>query len=259
MFDLSDKVAVITGGASGIGLATARRFVAAGATVVVGDLSDATDIATELGGTYIKTDVADENAVEALLQAAVDHHGRLDIVLNNAGIAIGDGFITEQELDAYVETFKVNVLGVVHGLKHAPARMTRGGVIINKASLAGLIGFPGFGAYESSKWAVVGLTKTAAIELGPVGIRVNAVCPSGVETPMLTPDNAPAEEMAVIAYGQIINRTATAEEVAAAIHFLASDDASYITGLALPLDGGMMAGPSLPMIDLAMGAMRDAT
>ncbi|MDW3179801.1 MAG: SDR family NAD(P)-dependent oxidoreductase [Acidimicrobiia bacterium] len=250
MFMLTGKVAVITGGASGIGLATAERFVQAGATVVLADIADGAAIAAELGGTFHRTNVAEEADVSSLIDHAVDVHGGVDIMVNNAGIlGPGRGVLTDS-LAEIREVIDVNLFGVIHGTKYAAQVMTRGGSIVNTASMAGLIGFPGISAYGASKHGVVGYTKNIAIELGPKGIRANCVCPTGVQTPMI--QEAPEDHWAVRSQSlanQHVNRLAVADEVAAAIHFLASDDAAMINGNALEVDGGMHVGMSVQLVE----------
>ncbi len=253
MFDLSGKVAVVTGGASGIGLATARRFREAGAKVTILDVADATEAADAMGAEYIQTDVSVEEQVCEALAEVARRHGRIDVLVNNAGIGEGEGTIQEQAPEAYRHQFEVNVLGPVYGTKHVVDHMPPGGSIINMASMAGVIGFPGFASYGASKWALVGVTKTAALELAPRGIRVNAVCPTGVDTPMMDDvDPSLDDEVAVIEAIQPFGRLATAEEIAAAVHFLVADDCAMITGHALHVDGGLVAGPSIGAIELAL-------
>lgn len=255
MFSLHDKVAVVTGGASGIGAATVRRFAAAGASCVVADLVAADDLAEEVGGgAALMCDVTDESAVDSLVSAVVDRYGRLDVLVNNAGV-IGPGRgITADSMAATRQVLEINLFGVIHGTKAAAQVMQPGGVIINTASMAGMVGFPGLSAYGASKWGVVGLTKHSAVELGVRGIRVNCVCPTGVDTPMM--GDMAGEHWAVVSQSlanQHVRRLATADEVAAAIHFLASDEAAMINGHALPVDGGMAAGPSVQFIEAAVG------
>jgi 3alpha(or 20beta)-hydroxysteroid dehydrogenase len=246
MFSLAGKVAVVTGGASGIGAATARRFAQADAKVVIGDIADAGPVAKETGGLAVRADVSREADVENLLESALREFGRLDVVVNNAGIGAG-GFLaalTEQELDA---TLSVNLKGVIWGIKHAAPRIADGGSIMSTASLAGLIGTPSYGAYVASKAGVIGITKTAALELAPRGIRVNCVCPGTIDTPMATGNEEDVEyRLANLLHP--LGRMGHAEEVAALFHFLASDDSAFITGQAIAIDGGMSAGPSMGVI-----------
>jgi 3alpha(or 20beta)-hydroxysteroid dehydrogenase len=246
MFSLQDKTAVVTGGASGIGEATARRLARAGAKVAIGDLRDASATAKEIGGLAVRTDVSREDEVEQLLESALREFGRLDIVVNNAGVG-AEGFLaslSEQNLD---HTLAVNLKGTVWGIKHAAPRIADGGSIMSTASVAGLTGTPSYGAYVASKAAIIGVTKTAALELAPRRVRVNCVCPGTIDTPMMA-DDAPSVEYRLAGVLHPIGRMGTAEEVAALFHFLASDESAFITGQAIAIDGGMSAGPGLGMI-----------
>ncbi|WP_088042636.1 SDR family NAD(P)-dependent oxidoreductase [Bacillus sp. EAC] len=244
MFSLKGKVAVITGGGSGIGLATVKRFNQAGATVVVADLTDETKLALEIDGLYIKTDVSNENDVQALLEKTVEAYGRIDILFNNAGIGRGLTMMSDAVSEDYEASFKVNTMGVLYGLKHGSVHLSDGGVIINSASVAGLQGVPTYGPYVASKHAVIGLTKTAALELSPRNIRVNCICPGTIETPMLQNSSAP-EQRAINNMVTPLGRSGLPEEVASLVHFLSSDDAKFITGQAVTIDGGITAGTSL--------------
>lgn len=230
MFSLAGKIAVVTGSASGIGLAIVERFQAAGATVVGLDRNSISPC-----------DVSDESRLAAALEAAVAAHGRLDIMVNNAGIQpLGVDFasLTPQLLE---RTFAVNVNGVALGTKHASRLMTAGGRIVNTGSFVGTIGVPQGTAYAASKAAVIHLTRLAAVELAPRGITVNCVCPGTIATPAVTgiPDNP---EIPFAESRTPLGRLGTPAEVAAAFHFLVSDEASYITGAILPVDGGIAAG-----------------
>ena len=246
MFSLENKVAVITGGAGGIGGATVRRFASAGARVVVADVNDAQALAEEVAGLFVQTDVSDEAQVEALMNAAASAHGRIDVVINNAGIPVGGAAIVDVAAEDVRRSFGTNALGAVYGIKHAVPHMQEGGAIINTASLAGLQGMYGSGPYVAAKFAVVGITKTAALELAGRGIRVNCVCPGNIDTPM----GASPEFAAVTNAMTPLARPGRPEEVAALFHFLASDDCLYLTGQAISIDGGMTAGPSLRLGDL---------
>jgi len=246
MFSLQDKVAVVTGGASGIGEATARRFAEAGAKVAIGDLRDASATAKEIGGLAVRTDVSREDEVENLLESALREFGRLDVVVNNAGVGAGDflASLNERDLD---NTLAVNLKGTVWGIKHAAPRISEGGSIMSTASFAGLTGTPSYGAYVASKAAIIGITRTAALELAPRRVRVNCVCPGTIDTPMMD-DDEPSVEYRLAGLLHPIGRMGTAEEVAALFHFLASDESAFITGQAIAIDGGMSAGPGLGLI-----------
>lgn len=244
MFSLQDKVAVITGGGSGIGLSTAKRFSEAGAKVIIACRTDSTELAESFGGTYIKTDVAIEEDVEQLMSKAQELHGLIDVVVNNAGYAtvgIKTLDISKQEMEKHIN---INLMGVFYGIKYGAPKMRRGGSIINVASLAGIVGFPTYAPYSTAKTGVLGLTKSAALELGPEGIRVNAVCPGTIETPINELAGA-EDEYELVKYVTALQRTGQPEEIASVIHFLAANDSSYITGEAIVADGGWMAGPSL--------------
>jgi NAD(P)-dependent dehydrogenase (short-subunit alcohol dehydrogenase family) len=220
---LASKIAIVTGGASGIGAATARLFAKAGAKVVIGDLQDGSAV-------------------------AVREHGRLDVYFNNAGVeahaplAATDDAVHRNMID-------INVNGVFYGLKHAILAMAqnagpRRGSIVNTASVAGLVGTAMLGSYCASKHAVVGLTRDAAIEYGPMGIRVNAVCPGIIRTPMLLSGfDATPENLEQFGRVHALKRIGEPEEVAQLVLFLASDDSAFITGQAIAIDGGMTAGP----------------
>jgi 3alpha(or 20beta)-hydroxysteroid dehydrogenase len=243
-FSLKDKVAVITGGGSGIGLATARRFVRAGAKVVIANRRDSAALADSFGAAYVQTDVAKEDEVRQLMESTVSLHGQIDVLVNNAGFGqVGPTALelTDQTLNQHLQT---NLFGVMYGVKHAGPHMPSGSSIINVASLAGLAGVPTYGAYVASKFAVIGLTKTAAIELAPQGIRVNCVCPGTIDTPINQAGGAEAE-LEVVKTLAPLGRIGQPEEVAALIHFLAASDCAYVTGESIVIDGGWLAGPSI--------------
>ncbi len=253
LFSLAGKVAVITGGGSGIGLATARRFVAAGARVTIANRSDSTTLAKEMGATYVRTDVSVESQVEALLKGAADREGGLDIVVNNAGFGQVGPDVTSLTRESLQQHLDPNLFGVLYGMKHGAPLMKNGGSIVNVSSIAGVMGMPTYGAYVASKWAVIGLTKSAALELGPRKIRVNCVCPGTIDTPINQQAGAEAE-LKVVSTIAPLGRIGTPDEAAAVIHFLAADDASYVTGTAIEVDGGWVAGPSIAMIETIVGA-----
>ncbi len=237
MFDLTNKVAVVTGGASGIGLAVVERFVKAGACVLLVDRN----IAKIEGAVFHQADVSAEDEVRGMLEQAKSEFGRVDILINNAGIQpLGVSFneLTPQLLQ---RTFEVNVHSVAFGIKHGGQLLESGGRIINTGSFVGMIGSPSGTAYSTSKAAVIHLTKLGAIELAAKGITVNCVCPGTVLTPAVTdiPNNP---EISFVSKATPLGRLAWPDEIAAAFHFLASDDASYITGANIPVDGGITAG-----------------
>lgn len=248
-FDLSGKLTFITGGASGIGLAIARRFCAAGARVVIADLQDGTEIAQELGARYQPLDVSDGEAVAQALADTAATDGKIDILVNNAGINGADG-VNIQECDDALskKLFEVNTFGVYYGLKYGPRNMNDGGSIINTASLAASYVFPGSGPYSASKAAVANLTTMSAAELATRRIRVNAVAPSFIRTPLAMDDIELFEKIGERATNAL--RIAEPEEVAAVFHFLASDDAGYINGQVINVDGGMSIGLTEAMVEL---------
>jgi len=243
---LSGKVAIVTGGASGIGEATARLLAERGATVVIGDVQDGSRVAKEIGGSFVKTDVRVPEQVAALVEAATSQHGRLDVFFNNAGIETHSP-IGATDAAQHRNQIDVNVNGVFYGLKHAIQAMMKNpgpvrGSIVNTASVAGLVGSPMLGSYSASKHAVVGLTKTAALEYAAFGIRVNAVCPGVIRTPMVDSfitDKAVQEQVGKI---HPLGHMGEPIDVARLVAFLASDESSFITGQAIAIDGGMTAG-----------------
>lgn len=254
MFSLQDRIAVVTGGGSGIGLATARRFVSAGAHVLLVDREDASGVAAEIGATALQVDVSDEAALAAALDQAAARHGRIDILVNNAGIFV-EGTIDETISEQLQTAFDVNASGVLWGIKHATPHMTRGGSIVNTASLAGILGFAGYAAYSASKAAVIAITRVAAVEYGPRGIRVNCICPGSVDTPMLAAQPSGDVEAGLIGVAAPLGRIVRPDEVAALIHFLASDDCPMLSGLAIPIDGGMHAGMSLKLTEAVVASL----
>jgi NAD(P)-dependent dehydrogenase (short-subunit alcohol dehydrogenase family) len=257
MFSLANKVAVITGAASGIGLATARRFSEAGAKVVLADVADASEAAAELGGRWVSTDVGDEKQVQALMRAAADVAGHIDICVNNAGIGTEAPLHHTSGVDL-TRNWSTNTVGVFFGMKHALPFMPSGSAIVNTASIAGVLGYPTYAAYAASKWAVVGLTKVAALEYGPRGIRVNCVCPSSVNTPMLRNMASRDSETAALLAAAPLDDLIEPEHIAAAMQFLVADDCPLISGQALIIDGGATAGISTRLIELAMRGLADA-
>jgi NAD(P)-dependent dehydrogenase (short-subunit alcohol dehydrogenase family) len=246
---LDGKIAIVTGGASGIGLTTAKMFAEAGAKVVLGDVNDATDAATGLGGDYVATDVRDPKAVEALVAKTVERHGRVDVVFNNAGIEFHGPLATTDPED-HRRMVDINLNGVFYCLQSAIRAMLKNsapvrGSIVNTASVAGLVGCPGLSTYNATKGAVVLLTRNAALEYAAFGIRVNAICPGIIRTPMAEQINAelgPGYLEGIGRKAHPLGRLGEPEEVARLVTFLASDDASFITGTAIPIDGGMTAG-----------------
>jgi 3alpha(or 20beta)-hydroxysteroid dehydrogenase len=236
-FSLAGKVAVVTGGSSGIGEAIVDRFRESGAIVYVADRQPPVGDLEY----FHRTDVSSEEEVAAALETTAKKEGKLDILINNAGIQpLGVSFETLTS-SVLTRTFEVNVNGTAYGIKHAARLMKYGGRIVNLSSFVGLLGIPSGTAYAASKAAVAHLTKCAAIELGARGITVNAIAPGTIRTPAVTgiPDNP---EIPFVESRTPMRRLGVPGEVAAAVHFLVSDEASYITGAILPVDGGISAG-----------------
>lgn len=253
---LSGRTAIVTGAASGFGAATARRFHAEGAKVVLADLDEAgaAAIASELGGDAlaVRVDVTRSDDVAALMTTAVSAFGGLDIMVNNAGIIHAKGPIEEIDLETFDRIMAVNLRGVFLGIKHSVPHLRRSehGVILNTASVGALRPRRQTSVYSASKLAVISLTQSAALELAP-RIRVNAVCPVAADTPFLAGSAGGSgdildryrAQMAADAVNSVpMGRLATPEDVAAVYTFLASDDAAFLTGLAIPVDGGRSAG-----------------
>lgn len=245
------KVAVVTGGASGIGAATVRRFVAEGASVVIADMNQQAteELATELGERTrpFTLDVTDFAAVESLMESAVESFGQLDIVFNNAGIS-SFGRVDEIDMEEWHRVIDVDLNAVFYGCRAAlpHLRANGGGAIVNTASISGLFGDWGLPAYNAAKGAVMNLTRALAADHARDSIRVNAVCPGGVETAMT--DSLAQSRRAQVHYERLVpmGRMGIADEIASAVTFLASDDASYVTGHGLVVDGGVTATTGQP-------------
>ena len=252
MGQLDGRVAVITGAASGMGLATAERFIAEGASVVIADFNteSGTAAADRLGDRcrFTKCDVAIEDDVAAAIALATDAFGRLDIVFNNAGIGGAFGPITEIKAEDWDETFAILTKGVFLGIKHGARVMIdqgEGGSIINTASIAGIGGGAGPQPYSAAKAAVINLGKNTATELAPHNIRVNSICPGLIFTPLMhSGDEEDAER--VMNEFQPLKRRGEGSDIAGAALFLAGDDSSFITGQSITVDGGLLAvGPGI--------------
>ena len=254
---LNGKVAIVTGAASGMGAATVARFVAEGAQVVAADLQQEKGeaLAAELGSavTFVSANVGAEADVAAMVKTAVDRFGRIDCLFNNAGFGGVAGLIDETDTaDAYANTWGAMFTGPLLGMKHAaPVMKAQGsGSIITTASVAGIRGGYGPHVYSGIKSAVIGLTRSVALELGPFSIRVNAICPGGIATPIFAGARAleagSNEDWAeavrpVLEKIQPIPRAGEPEDIANAALFLASEESSFITGQALVVDGGLTA------------------
>ena len=246
---LADKVAVVTGGARGIGAATVAALAAVGARVMIGDVESSAGRATaqELGCGFVHADVSKAPEVERLMQAAVDRFGGLDVLINNAGIVLAKSALDTSE-EEWDRVLAVNLKGAWLCARAAAPLMARrgGGSIVNVASNAGLVGFPNAAAYCASKGGLVHLTKAMALDFAPLGIRVNAVCPGHTRTPMAESFvSAQADPEAFLAdfvgRQHPLGRMAEPQEIARSIRFLAGDEASFITGAVLPADGGYTA------------------
>lgn len=254
MFSLKDKVCVITGASQGLGLATAKRFAADGARLVIGDIQDCSEIAKELGAVYVKVDVSKEKEVENLMKTAYDTYGLLDVVVNNAGVIMPEQMIDDAVVADYQRLFDINTIGALLGIKYGAKYMRDGGSIMSTASDSANGDFAGYGAYIASKTAIVGITKAAAIEYAARKIRVNCICPSTMNTPMA---NAPGceTELQVVKYITPLERMCEPEEAAALFHFLASDDCKFITGEDIYIDGGIKSGHPVKNMDLILKAI----
>ena len=238
---LEGKVAVVTGAASGFGEGIARRYAEEGARVVLADLNDQMGgrIADEIGGTYVHADVSDRDDVRAMVRTAVDAYGRLDAMVNNAGVTHVNRPMLEVGEEEFDRIFEVNVKAIyLAAMEVVPLmREQGGGCIVNTASTAGLRPRPGLTWYNASKGAVITMTKSMAAELGPDNIRVNALCPVAGDTPLL-PSFLGANAREAFEATVPLGRLSTSEDVARAALWLASDEASFITGVALEVDGG---------------------
>ena len=250
-YDFGGQVVLITGASSGIGLATARAFADHGASLVLADVSEealraATDEPTVAGHQVlaVECDVSDEAQVAALVERTVATFGRLDMAFNNAGIMIRPSDAADEPADNFDRVNEINLRGVWACMKHELRQMReqKSGAIVNCSSLGGLIGLPGRGSYHASKHGVLGLTKSAALEYAPCGVRINAVCPGTIDTPMVADMLAKGElDMAEALGNQPIGRLGTAGEIAEAVLWLCSPGASFVVGVALPVDGGYTA------------------
>lgn len=247
---MSDQVVLITGALTGIGRATAAMFAQQGAQVVVSGRRDkeGQELVAELRALgaeaeFVRTDVRVEEDVRNLVDQTVKRFGRLDIAVNNAGTEGPRGLVTEQTAERYAATFDTNVLGVLLSMKHELRVMLPqdSGSIVNVSSAYGSVGAAGASVYVASKHAVEGLTKSAALEVAGTGVRVNVVAPGTTDTGMLTRFTNTDENKAALVSTVPVKRLATPEEIAHVIVFVASANASYMTGASIPVDGGMLA------------------
>jgi NAD(P)-dependent dehydrogenase (short-subunit alcohol dehydrogenase family) len=250
-YDFKGQVALVTGASSGMGLATARAFASSGASVVLADVNEdalraATDELTGAGRTAlgVTCDVSDEAQVAALVARTVSTFGRLDMAFNNAGIQAPPSDAADEPSETFDRVNAINLRGVWACMKHELRQMREqgSGAIVNCSSLGGLVGLPGRAAYHASKHGVLGLTKSAALEYAPRGVRINAICPGTIDTPMVDAMVASGElDMSEALRNQPIGRLGTADEIAAAVLWLCSPGASFVVAVALPVDGGYTA------------------
>lgn len=251
MNELKGKVAIITGASSGTGRAAAELFAGEGAIVIAADVHDSEgqQLADQLARrdctcTYVHADVSNESDVRAMVHLALSQYGRLDVLFNNAGIEGEQAPTADATTDNWERVIAVNLKSVFLGMKHAiPAMLEHGGgAIVNNASVAGLVGFPGIPAYCASKGGVIQLTRTTALEYATQGIRVNCLCPGVIDTPMVerfTHDNPAA--LGQLTQTEPVGRLGRPQEVAQLALFLASDRSSFVTGAIIPVDGGFVA------------------
>lgn len=250
-YDFTGQVALVTGAGSGMGLVTAQAFATSGAAVVVSDINDAAATAAAEALTAaghqalaVVCDVSDESQVAAMINRTVATFGRLDMAFNNAGIQAPPCDAADEPAETFDRVNAINLRGVWACMKHELHQMRDqgSGAIVNCSSLGGLVGLPGRAAYHAAKHGVIGLTRSAALEYAPRGIRINAICPGTIETPMVT-DMIAKGELSVpdAVANQPIGRLGRSDEIAAAVLWLASPASSLVTGVALPVDGGYTA------------------
>ena len=255
---LNGKSAIITGAANGIGRATALLFAREGANLVLADVNEVNlglvrDEIAAIGGKVVirKTDVSSEDEIKTLISLGLETFTNIDILVNNAGIGGGLDALEDQKSEEWHMVYDINVMGPVYATKHIIAHMKarRRGSIINIASVAGILSGAGGNAYSASKAALINFTRTSACEVGASNVRINAICPGLIETGMTQPffelARSVGKEKQLGKYSEL-KRAAAPEEVAWAILFLASDEASYMTGQAIPVDGGITASMSIP-------------
>jgi NAD(P)-dependent dehydrogenase (short-subunit alcohol dehydrogenase family) len=250
-YDFAGQVALVTGASSGMGFATAQAFAEAGAAVVVADINEQTLRTTTDGLSAaghqtlgVTCDVSDEDDVAALVERTVASFGRLDMAFNNAGIMIPPSDAADEPADNFDRVNAINLRGVWTCMKHELRQMRAQGTgaIVNCSSLGGLVGLPGRASYHASKHGVLGLTKSAALEYAPRGVRINAVCPGTIDTPMVADMIEKGElDMSEAIKNQPIGRLGHSAEIAAAVLWLCSPASSFVIGVALPVDGGYTA------------------
>jgi len=258
MAELDGKVAIVTGGAAGIGRATVERFVGEGAGVVIADIDEdagrALAAALGDGAAFIRTDVTDADQVQAVVDGCVERFGGLHIMVNNAGYGGAMTRFLYDDLTDFGRLMEINVLGVMLGSQRAARHMKTagGGAIVNMSSIAGISAGAGVTTYRASKAAVIHLSRSIALDLAPDAIRVNCIAPGHIETAMTTYDMSP-----VMQYTQPLKRQGTVADVAEAAVYLASERSAQITGVVLPVDGGTTVGPPVDQLKLLMASSRD--
>ena len=250
-FSLAGKTSLITGGTSGIGLLTAKRFIKHGARVLItGRRAGGEDIAREIGAEFVAADLCKPQDILEMVERAADILGGFDIIVSNAGVAYDMVLMQDTSDEMLQETFDVNLLGPFRMLRAALPHMRNGGSIMLNSSASGTMGIIGETHYGAAKAGLIYLAKALALELAPRRIRVNAVSPGSQETPMW-PDDHPQKHLLEVVHP--LGRLGDPEEVAAAFHFLAADDCGFITGENLMVDGGLMAGFSMQLLEKLMG------
>jgi len=241
--NLDGTVAIVTGGSTGIGRAIAERYTGEGADVVIADINGkkGKETAEDLDCDFITCDVSEYDQVEEMVEKTVEKHGRLDVIVNNAGIG-STAPLGEMSIEQWEATIDVNLTGVMNGSKAAlPHLVETEGTIINIASIYGLVGAPGSTSYNAAKGGVVNFTRSVAVDYAEENVRVNSICPGFVRTPMTEDMLDDSDFYSFVETNTPMDRVAEPEEIAGLATFLASDDASYITGANIPVDGGWTA------------------